>query len=151
MGTTVSAPVYGRSVSPPLFLGVVAIDVYMDALEQLLGEDTASSSMLKRFVLLSTARCPRIELTECELDALRFLGGGEQGTCGLCSSSSYAGIIPEQCPFQSDLPNNLWHNTDSKRAPARCTLNAFLLKPAHFCFRLLLRSGRNVVRRPGML
>ena len=143
MGTTVSAPVFDRSVTPPLFLGVVANDrfvvttilffqsvyviiltkvslfipplhSYMDAFEQVLGEDATSSTMLERFVLLSTARCPRIDLTECELDALRFLGGGEQATCGVCNSTTYAGIVPEKCPFQSDLPNNLWHNMERK-------------------------------------
>ena len=113
IGTTVSAPVYDRSVKPPLFLGVVAVDSYMDTLEQVLGEDATSSTMLQRFVLLSTARCPKLGLTECELDALRFLGGGEEATCGVCNST-YTGIIPETCSFQSDLPNNLWHNTDSK-------------------------------------
>lgn len=112
-GTTVSTPVYDRSVKPHLFLGVVGVDIYMDALEQVLGEDATSSTMLQRFVLLSTARCPKLELTECELDALRFLGGGEQATCGVCNSP-YTGIVPEKCPFQSDLPNNLWQNTDSK-------------------------------------
>lgn len=114
MGTTVSAPVYDRSVFPPLFIGVVAVDMYMDALEMVLEEDAASSSMLQRFVQLSTARCPKIELSECELDALRFLGAGEQATCGVCNSSSFTGIVPEKCPFQSDWPNDLWHNTDSK-------------------------------------
>ena len=114
MGTTVSVPVYDRSVSPPLFLGVAAIDMYMDALEQVLGEDAMSSNMLDRFVMLSTARCPSIQLTECELDALRFIGGGEEATCGVCNSTSYSGIVPEKCSFNSDLPNNLWHNTDSE-------------------------------------
>jgi Mg-chelatase subunit ChlD len=111
-GTTVSVPVYDRSVSPPLFLGVVAIDIYMDAFEKILGEQADSSRMLDRFVQLSTARCPKIELTECELDALRFLGGGEEATCGVCNATTYAGIVPEKCPFQSDWPNNLYHNTE---------------------------------------
>ena len=75
-GTTASVPVYDRAVSPPLFLGVIAKDMYTDALERVLEEDTASSTVLDRFVLLSTARCPRTERTECESDALRFLGGG---------------------------------------------------------------------------
>jgi hypothetical protein len=86
----------------------------MDALEQVLGEDATSSAMLDRFVMLSTARCPEIRLTECELDALRFLGGGEEATCGLCNNTNNEGIVPEQCPFHSDLPNNLWANTFSK-------------------------------------
>jgi len=123
IGTTVSAPVYDRSVKPPLFLGVVAIDIYMDALEEVLGEDATSSSMLQRFVLLSTARCPTLKLTECELDALRFFGGGEQATCGICNSTAYIGIVPEKCPFQSDLPNNLWHNTDRESLLYSCTLS----------------------------
>ena len=114
MGTTVSAPVFDRTVSPPLFLGVVGADMYMDALEQVLGEDTGSSTMLQRFVQLSTAQCPSIDLTECELDALRFLGGGRQATCGVCKSTVYSGIVPEKCSSLGHLPNNLWHNTDSK-------------------------------------
>jgi len=112
MGTTVSVPVYDRSVNPPLFLGVVGVDSYMDAIEKVLGEDSTSSTMLERFVLLSTARCPKIVLSECELDALRFLGGGKEATCGVCNITTYTGIVPEKCPFQSDLPNNLWHNTE---------------------------------------
>ena len=56
MGTTVSAPIYDRRVSPPLFLGVVGADMYMDALEQVLGEDAGSSTMLQRFVQLLTAQ-----------------------------------------------------------------------------------------------
>mmetsp|Transcript_21013 Transcript_21013/g.42902 ORF Transcript_21013/g.42902 Transcript_21013/m.42902 type:complete len:692 (-) Transcript_21013:160-2235(-) len=111
MGTTVSAPVYDRSVDPPLFLGVVAVDSLMDALEQVLGEDATSSAMLERFVLLSTARCPRLNLTECELDALRYLGGGEDATCGKCTSGR-SGIVPEQCRAVSDLPRDLWANTE---------------------------------------
>ena len=114
MGTTVSVPVYDRSVSPPLFLGAVGLDMYMDALEQVLDEDATSSTMLDRFIMWSTARCPDIQLTECELDALRFLGGGEEATCGICNSTSYAGIVPEKCSFNSDLPNNLWDNTESE-------------------------------------
>ena len=115
MGTTVSAPVYDRSVDPPLFLGVVGIDIYMDTIEKVLGEGATSSAMLDRFVRLSTAQCPAIELSECELEALRFLGGGEEATCGLevdPSCSNYNGIVPEKCPFISDLPNDLWDNTE---------------------------------------
>ena len=89
----------------------------MDGIEEILGEDSTSSTMLDRFVLLSTARCPKIELSELELDALRYLGGGEDATCGASnatSSAGYVGIVPEKCPFQSDLPNNLWDNTNRK-------------------------------------
>jgi hypothetical protein len=115
-GTTNSAPVFDRSVTPPLFLGVVASDVYLDAFEKVLEEDARSSTMLQRFVQLSTAQCPKIDLTECQLEALRYLGGGQEATCGQCdsywSSGEYPGIIPAECPFKPDLPTNLWQNTD---------------------------------------
>ena len=63
VGTTVSVPVYDRSVEPPLFLGVAAIDMYMDAFEQVLGEPATSSNMLDRFVRLSQLQLvPRLNL-----------------------------------------------------------------------------------------
>ena len=114
MGTTVSVPVYDKNVTPHLFLGVVGIDVYMSAIEQILGEEATSSTMLERFVARSTASCPKVELSACELDALQFLSGGKDATCGVCNSTNYAGIVPETCPSQSDLPNDLWDNSDSK-------------------------------------
>ncbi len=114
MMTTVSMPVYDQSVNPHLFLGVVASDSEMAAIEQVTGEEATSSTMLKRFVEQSTAHCPKIELSECELDALQFLGSGKIATCGVCNSTSYAGIVPETCSFQSDLPNKIWVNSESK-------------------------------------
>ncbi len=121
MGTTVSVPVYDRNVTPHLFLGVVGITLFMSAIEQVLGENATSSTMLRRFVSRSTASCPKIELGACELEALRFdasrfFSGGENATCGgvVCNSTNYAGIVPETCPFQSDLPTDLWNNSDSK-------------------------------------
>ncbi|KAL7471370.1 hypothetical protein ACHAXS_011660 [Conticribra weissflogii] len=86
----------------------------MEALEQIIGEDAASAAMLERFVELSTARCPKIELSECALDALRFLGGGERATCGVCNNTAYVGIVPEKCPFESDWPSQLWENMDKQ-------------------------------------
>jgi len=112
MGTTNSAPVFDRSVDPPLFLGVVASDVHMDAFEQVLGENAQSSTMLQRFIRLSTAQCPKIDLSDCQLEGLRYLAGGEEATCGMCNSTDYPGIIPTECPFKPDLPKNLWQNTD---------------------------------------
>jgi len=124
-------------VSPPLFLGVVAVDMHMDALEQVLGEDTSTSSkILDRFVMLSTALCPKIELTECELDALRLLGGGgEEAICGFCNSTGYTGIVPEKCPFQSDLPKNVWHNTDMEEIDhgSRACCENEGIAPFNFC------------------
>mmetsp|Transcript_33117 Transcript_33117/g.70581 ORF Transcript_33117/g.70581 Transcript_33117/m.70581 type:complete len:759 (+) Transcript_33117:360-2636(+) len=116
MGTSASAPVYDRSVRPPQFLGVATVDMWMDDLEKILGEDAASSTMLERFVVLSTARCPAMELTECEIDALRFAGGGEGATCGACGDMKadvgYEGILLDTCSQQGALPDDCWENTD---------------------------------------
>jgi len=117
MMITVSAPVYDRSVRPPLLLGVVGIDSFVDALEQTLGVDASSTLLLDRFIALSTARCPRRNLTGCELDALRSLGGGDQAICGDCPAvdtggGDYVGIVPQPCGGGRDLPHNVWANTD---------------------------------------
>lgn len=84
----------------------------MDAFEQVLGENAQSSTMLQRFIRLSTAQCPKIDLSDCQLEGLRYLAGGEEATCGMCNSTDYPGIIPTECPFKPDLPKNLWQNTD---------------------------------------
>ena len=55
---------------PPLFLGVAAVDMYLDDYQQALGANVSSSSVLDRFILLSTANCPRIEMSQCELEVL---------------------------------------------------------------------------------
>ena len=101
MMITLSTPVYDRSVRPPL-LGVVGIDLFMDALEQTLGVDPSSTLMLNRFLALSTTRCPCLNLTGRELDALRYLGGGDRAICRDCplvdtGGGNYVGILPQQC------------------------------------------------------
>ena len=55
--------------------------------------------MLQRFTRLSTAKCPKIHLSECQLDALRYPSGGQEATCGRCNSTEYPGLFP---------PNALW-------------------------------------------
>ena len=83
-----------------MFLGVVGIDQPLDALERILGEEASSSAMLKRFIILSTAVCPKMELGECELEQLRLIGGGKEAMCGTCPDNwSVTSIIPEECPF----------------------------------------------------
>jgi len=112
MGTTVSTPVYDRSVNPPLFLGVAAVDMYMDDIEQIIDQD--SSMMLDRFVLLSTAVCPKISFTVDELDALRYIGGGEDAVCqdDFDDVTDFIGILPAECQYESELSKNgnVWQN-----------------------------------------
>eukprot|EP00804_Cyclotella_cryptica_P019052 CCRYP_014456-RA/>CCRYP_014456-RA protein AED:0.03 eAED:0.03 QI:213/1/1/1/1/1/3/251/787 len=113
-GTSVSAPVYDRSVTPPLFLGVATIDMLMDEYEEALGADASSSTVLERFVLLSTARCPKIELSQCELEGLRFIGGRENSLCGVCNNTEYDSNVTNVCPNQRDLPWDVWINTEMR-------------------------------------
>eukprot|EP00984_Skeletonema_dohrnii_P005355 scaffold1884_cov127-Skeletonema_dohrnii-CCMP3373.AAC.3 len=98
---------------------IILFTSYNPALEQVLGEDAQCSTMLQRFVLLSTAQCPKIHLSECQLDALRYLSGGQEATCGRCNSTEYPGIIPAECSLKPDLPNNLWQNTEVSDANKR--------------------------------
>lgn len=107
MGTTNSAPVFDRSVDPPLFLGVVASDIHLEDLNKVFGQDATSSEMLNRFIQLSTAQCPRIDLSESQLDALR----GENATCG--KSNSTTQIIAAECLLPDDLKDNLWNNENN--------------------------------------
>ncbi|KAL3787479.1 hypothetical protein HJC23_001129 [Cyclotella cryptica] len=114
MGTGVSAPAYDRSVSPPLFLGVAAVDMLIEDFEKALGATVSSSTVLEKLVLRSTLRCPRIDLSLCELEALRFIGGGESSQCGVCNDTGYDSTVTTECPNQSDLPSDIWNNTESK-------------------------------------
>jgi hypothetical protein len=70
LGTTVSAPVYDRKVSPPLFLGVVGIDFSLEALDKVLGVPSGSAATLDRVVKNSSAKCPSWNLTLCELERI---------------------------------------------------------------------------------
>ena len=55
-GVTISAPVFDRSVSPAVLIGVVGIDLLVKALDRALGVETGSSETYDRIVLSSTAR-----------------------------------------------------------------------------------------------
>eukprot|EP00804_Cyclotella_cryptica_P019042 CCRYP_014462-RA/>CCRYP_014462-RA protein AED:0.00 eAED:0.00 QI:131/1/1/1/1/1/2/705/532 len=114
MGTGVSAPAYDRSVSPPLFLGVAAVDMLIEDFEKALGATVSSSTVLEKLVIRSTLRCPRIDLSQCELEALRSIGGGESSQCGFCNDTEYDSTVATECPNQSDLPSDIWNNTESK-------------------------------------
>ncbi|KAL7486189.1 hypothetical protein ACHAW6_012402 [Cyclotella cf. meneghiniana] len=102
MGTTAAAPAYDRSVMPPLFLGVPAVDMYLDDYQQALGANVSSSSVLDRFILLSTANCPRIEMSQW----------GKQSKCNVCNHSEYTSIVPTQCLNQKDMPSDVWNNNE---------------------------------------
>ena len=111
MGTTVSAPVYDRSASPPLFIGVAGIDYTVDFMQEVAGSSYAT--VLNALVTQSTARCPDFTISECELQALRKLSGGTEAMCaGECTALTE--IEPTACLGSSDYPSNFWANLDDQ-------------------------------------
>lgn len=111
LGTTVSVPVYDRSKSTPLFIGVVGVDFSLEALNHAL-DKTSSSESIRRVVFASTARCPLLKLSPCELDSYRRLSNPE-GLCNdFCSEEDFVEVVESRCATASDfLPRNLWANT----------------------------------------
>ena len=111
MGTTVSAPVYDRSASPPMFIGVAGIDYTVDFMQEVAGSSYAT--VLNALVTQSTARCPDFTISECELQALRKLSGGTAAMCaGECSDTTE--IEPSACLGSSDYPSKFWANLDDQ-------------------------------------
>ena len=117
IGTTVSAPVYDRSRSPPLFVGVVGMDFPLIAAYKALGVETGDPAVLDQIVLASTAKCPTLNLTLCELESFRRQSAtGDESLCfaGNCSADDYVQVEPMKCESVSDYPSNLWQNANTK-------------------------------------
>jgi Mg-chelatase subunit ChlD len=100
LGTTVSVPVFDRSTTPHLFLGVVGVDVYMDTIEKVLKDVDATEWVKDNFVVKAPEPCPKIEPTQCQLNALRSSFGGVNATCEGCSN--YEGLSHMSCPIQPE-------------------------------------------------
>ena len=116
LGTTVSAPVYDRSKQPALFVGVVGFDFTLASIDKALGVDSGSQEALDRVVLASTANCPSLNLTLCELESFRRQGlAGDEALCtSTCMESDFVEIEAEKCPFVADYPQDLWNNTNNQ-------------------------------------
>jgi len=111
MGTTVSAPVYDRSASPPMFIGVAGIDFTVSFMQEVAGD--SYEAVLGALVTQSTARCPDFTINECELQALRKLSGGTEAMCsGECTATTE--IEPTACLGSSDYPSRFWANLDEQ-------------------------------------
>jgi len=116
MGTTVSAPVYDTSKTPHLFLGVVGLDLRLAAIDIALGEDKGSDGTLDRVIRRSTAKCPTLENTLCELESFRRRGSaGASAMCtNNCRAEDFVDIEPEKCPAIDEYPKDLWDNIDEE-------------------------------------
>ena len=141
LGTTVSAPVYDSSKTPPLFLGVVGIDFTLKALDAALGvNDATSAESFRRVVERSTARCPRLELTVCEVESYRRQSNvaGDDAICNVeCTAEDLVPVQEQKCPFVSDYPGDVWVNRDNEfiafNDKACCRLSESFAEPDATC------------------
>ena len=111
MGTTASAPVFDRTVDPPVLAGVVGMDISFAALERAFGKvGNAQNQVVATVIQRSGAACPQVELTPCQLESLRKYGsnddGYEQATCNSCTSS----IAQLKAPLCAEHATDLWDN-----------------------------------------
>lgn len=119
VGTTVAAPVYDRSKSPPIFLGVMGADIPLEALDSALGvsrddpnQGQARNVSLARVIQASTAFCPDVALTHCEFESVRRRGlAGDDALCSNdCTDSDFVEIETEPCAILDDYPSDLFAN-----------------------------------------
>lgn len=116
MGVTVSAPVYDRSKSPPLFLGVVGVDNTLDAFLEKLKEDGSDETFLTKIARRSAARCPRLDnIPDCVLESFRQQS--RAGPAALCSNNctdAFPNIEEQPCPAVSDYPKEFLDNYEQR-------------------------------------
>jgi len=114
LGTTVSVPVFDRSVTPYVRVGVAGIDVYMEPLQAIMKDRNVTEWMKNDFIVKPAEECPTIEPTQCQLDALSSSRGGINATCGFCSN--YEGLSHTPCSTQTEsvYSNGLWKYDDCK-------------------------------------
>jgi hypothetical protein len=120
LGTTSSAPVYDRSVDPPIFAGVVGMDFPFSAMERALGKEgeEGRAEILQGIVDRSVANCPALSLTFCQLQSLREYGSGDQSNfsfkCPADSSTTdcqTSALKPKLCDSPSrSYPAEIWNN-----------------------------------------
>jgi hypothetical protein len=97
-----------------IFLLVAAIDIYMSDIQQILGDEDATTWLKewiegKQYSISDSVKT----LNECQLDALRFQIVGESAICGLCNNTSYKYLTPNKCDNQTfDSLDILWNTTD---------------------------------------
>jgi len=110
LGTTVSAPVYDRSLTPNLFLGVVGVDFPLTAVDRALGVPDGSEESLNRIVRRSSAVCPTIDLALCELESFRrSSSAGDGALCTTnCTASDYFEIEEQACTLVTEYPRELF-------------------------------------------
>ena len=74
---------YDRTLTPPHFIGIAAVDMTIPFLEEQSG--SAYAEVLESLVRRSTAVCPTLHLGTCVLQALRLSTGGLDSVCDAAS------------------------------------------------------------------
>ena len=119
LGTTSSAPVYDRSVDPPILAGVVGMDFPFSAMERALGEEgeEGRAEILQGIVARSVANCPALNLTFCQRQSLREYGSGDQSNpsfkCPARNNTVCQTTVlkPQLCDNPSlSYPAEVWNN-----------------------------------------
>jgi uncharacterized protein YegL len=129
-GTTVSRPVYDRDWDPPIFLGVVGIDLDLRALEAALrngvtptAKETISDKIKQEVRKRSIQSCSReVHMTKCEIDAYQSSShsyhqqnkdeGSNQATSfceSRCTDPTSVRVQEQLC--DGVYPKDLWNNT----------------------------------------
>ncbi len=115
LGITASAPVYDRSVDPPILVGVVGGDISFAAMERALDkkEKEARDAVITKIVERSGASCQRLDLTDCQLESLRGYGSSDKknqrATCGSCENSNIKPLKSILCE-SVNYPDDIWNN-----------------------------------------
>eukprot|EP00977_Amphora_coffeiformis_P008296 scaffold1878_cov170-Amphora_coffeaeformis.AAC.9 len=119
LGTSVSIPVYDRSKTPPLFLGVATIDISVAAFDAAVGTrpEQDSESLIRLLALNSKAKCPILNLDRCQIESFRR-NKGESAMCMTnCTMDEIARFELDDCLSMGEDPPNLWENTDNAGVP----------------------------------
>lgn len=115
LGTTASAPVYDRTVHPHILIGVAGYTFSIAAFDEALGVPNESQETLDKIVRRSTARCPNLEFSLCQMESFRKHGTfGEESLCFPNNCTDYVEIEPGECPSASDFPYDVWNNGNFK-------------------------------------
>jgi hypothetical protein len=112
IGTTVSLPLY--SSDDGRFIGVVGIDLLIEAFNVAIGGSSEES--IRRIVEYSTAKCPRLELTVCDIESYRLQSSGSTCT-SICGEDELVDLDELRCFNSSVYPTNIWTDSNNKETP----------------------------------
>ena len=129
LGTSVSAPVYDKSVDPPVLEGVVTIDITKAALQKASGvqNDDIFFSVIQEWVNQSVAKYSNIQLDDCQMESLRYHVDYNATCSNLCTNITNFGV--KECtnvsyPEFTLNNNNLSDKTYTYEKRACCHVNS---------------------------